>query len=218
MKSSSSSVWSLPGAVMAVATYLLPADRAEWAAAMQAELQSMGSRRAAWIWALGCLRAGLSERFWAKTLLDNRVIRWTVALWLMYRAGDLLYNAAYIFTYKEPQWHLQRLFGDYVQDKDYQRLIPFLNATTYGTLTAWLLISALYALAIVLLLRRSSYEAHVLLLAAALNTVCWVRELCDPLFLSAFPLSDCLWDALLYGGTALLGWVCWVNKRSNLRL
>jgi hypothetical protein len=203
---------------MTLATTLLPAERAEWAAAMQAELQSMDNRRSAWFWALGCLRAGLSERLRAHTFLDNRAIRWTVALWLMYRAGDLLCNVGFILTYKDPHWGLQRLFGDCAQDKDYQRLIPFLDSTTYGTLGAWLLISAIYALAIGMLLRRTSYATHVFLMAAALNVVCWARELSEPLFVNAFPLSDHLWDALLYGGTLLLGWICWANSRKSLTL
>jgi len=205
----------LPAAVVDLAVSCLPAHRADWAAAMRAEVDHMSDRRCAWLWALGCLRAGLSERFRAKPLLDSRVVRWTVSLWLAYRAGDLLCNAGFILTYKNPQWGLQGLFGDCVQDEDYQRVIPFLNATTYGTLGAWLLISALYALAIVSVLRRASYAAHVFLLAAALNAVCWVRELGEPLFVSAFPLSDHLWDALLYGGTALLGWICWANNTSR---
>lgn len=218
MKSPSLSEWSLSSAVMALATSLLPAGRAEWAAAMQAELRSMDNRRSAWFWALGCLRAGLSERFGANALLDFRAIRWTVSSWLAYRAWDLLYNAGFIMAYKDPQFGLQRLFGDCAQDKDCQRLVPFLNATTYGTLGAWLLISALYSLAIVLLLRRTSYAARVFLLAATLNVVCWVRELGEPLFVTAFPLSDHLWDAFLYGVTALLGWICWANTRKNLTL
>jgi hypothetical protein len=55
-------------------------------------------------------------------------------------------------------------------------------------------------------------------MAAALNVVCWARELSEPLFVNAFPLSDHLWDALLYGGTLLLGWICWANSRRNLTL
>jgi len=218
VKSPSESTWSLSSAVMTLATSLLPAERAEWAAAMQAELQSMDDRRSAWSWTLGCLRAGLSERLRAHPLLDNRAIRWTVALWLVYRAGDLLCNAGFILTYKHPHWGLQRLFGDSAQDPDYQRLIPFLDSTTYATLGAWLLISATYALAIGMLLRRTSYATQVFLMAAALNVVCWARELSEPLFVNAFPLSDHLWDAFLCGGTLLLGWVCWANSRKDLTL
>ena len=218
MKSLSEPSWSLSSAVMTLATTLLPAERAEWAAAMQAELQSMDDRRSAWFWALGCLRAGISERLRAHPLLDKRAIRWTVALWLVYRAGDLLCNAGFILAYKHPHWGLQKLFGDGGEDKDFQRLIPFLDSTTYGTLGAWLLISATYALAIGMLLRRTSYATHVFLMAAGLNVVCWARELSEPLFVNAFPLSDHLWDALLYGGTLLLGWICWANSRKNLTL
>jgi hypothetical protein len=137
VKTNSEPTGPLSNAVMTLATALLPTERAEWAAAMQAELQSMDNRRSAWFWALGCLRAGLSERLRAHTLLDNRAIRWTVALWLVYRAGDLLCNVGFVVAYKYPHWGLQRLFGDCAQDEDYQRLIPFLDSTTYGTLAAW---------------------------------------------------------------------------------
>jgi hypothetical protein len=109
VKSPSLSEWSFSSAVMALATSLLPADRAEWAAAMQAELRSMDNRRSAWFWALGCLRAGLSERFGANALLDFRAIRWTVSSWLAYRAWDLLYNVGFVLAYKDPQLGLQRL-------------------------------------------------------------------------------------------------------------
>lgn len=77
MKSPAEPTWSLSSAVMTLATSLLPAERAEWAAAMQAELESMNDRRSALSWALGCLRAGISERLRAHPLLDNRAIRWT---------------------------------------------------------------------------------------------------------------------------------------------
>lgn len=209
----------LPATVVDLAVSCLPAHRADWAAAMRAEVDYMSNRRSAWLWALGCLRAGIYERFRAKALLDSRTIRWAVSLWLAYRAGELLCNAGFVFTYKRPQWGLQGLFGDCVQEEDCQRLIPFLDMTTYDILAAWILIAALYALAIVLLLRRASYAAHVFLLAAALNVVCWVRELGEPQFFSAFPLSDHLWDALLYGCTVLLGWICWANNtRKKLTL
>jgi len=210
--------WSVAGVLMTLAARMLPAERAEWAKAMQAELQSMDNRRSAWLWAVGCLRAGLVERFRAQALLDTRAIRWATSLWLMFRAGDLLCNVGFIFSYKKPDWALQRLFADCAKDEDYQRLIPFLNATTYSTLGAWLLISALYAVAILMLLRRTSYAAHVFLLAATLNAVCWVRELSEPLFVSSFPLSDHLWDASLYSGTVLLSWICWANSRKRLTL
>lgn len=208
---------SLPRVVVDLAVSSLPARRrADWAAAMRAELGYMSDRRSAWLWALGCLRAGLSERFLEKSLLDHRVIRWVLALWLAYRAEDTACDAALVLAYKHPHWGLHRLLSHCLQGEDYQRLIPLLRATTYGSLGAWLLVSACYVGVMISLLRRSSHAAQLFIGVAALAIVVWLRELGEPLFLDTFSLTEHLFDALLYIGTALLGWMCWANTRSRL--
>jgi hypothetical protein len=163
------------------------------------------------------LRAGLSERFLEKSLLDHRAIRWMLALWLAYRAEDTACDATLVLSYKNPQWGLQRLLGHCMQGEDYQRLVPLFDATTYGSLGAWLLVSACYVVVMISLLRRTSHAAQLFIAVAALAIVVWVRELGEPLFLDAFSLTDHLFDALLYIGTALLGWMCWANTRRRTR-
>jgi hypothetical protein len=198
-----------------IAAHSLPSHRANWGAAMQAELRYMSDRRSALFWALGCLRVGVSERFWAKPLLDIRAIRWALSLWLAYRAEGNACDAALVLSYKIPRLGLRDLLGNCVQVEEYQRLIPLLQVTTYWTLGAWLLVSALYLLAIASLLRRASNAAKLVLAAATLNVALWLRELGEPLFFRAFSLNDHLFDALLYAATALLGWICWANARRH---
>ena len=161
------------------------------------------------------MRAGLSERFLEKSLLDHRAIRWVLSLWLAYRAEDCMCDVALVLSYKVPQWGLQRLLGHCLQGEDYQSLIPLFEATTYGSLGAWLLVSALYVLVIISLLRRTSHASHLFIVAAVLSIVLWIRELGEPLFVGAFSLTDLLLDALLYISTALLGWMCWANMRRH---
>lgn len=215
MKPAPASGWSLTRAVVELAASSLPAHRAHWAAAMRAELDYQPDRRSAWLWALGCLRAGLSERFHEKSLLDRRAIRWALSLWLAYRAESTACDVALVLSYKSPQWGLQRLLGECVQGEDYARLIPLFEATTYALLGAWLIVAALYVLAIVCLLQRASHAAHLFIVAAAFSIALWVRELGEPLFVNAFSPTDHLLDALLYIGTALLGWMCWANMRRH---
>jgi hypothetical protein len=209
--------WSLPGAVVDLAVSYLPADRADWAAAMRAELKYTSDRRSAWLWALGCLRAGLSIRFLEKSLLDHGAVRWLLSLWLAFRVEDCVCDVALVLSYKVPSLGLQRLLGHCAQGEDYQGLIPLFDATTYGSLGAWLFVSALYVLVIVSLLRRTSHAAHLFIVAAALSIALWVCELGEPLFVGAFSLTELLLDALLYIGTALLGWMCWADMRRQSR-
>ena len=205
---------SIARALVDLAARSLPTHRADWAAAMRAELDCVGEGSSAFVWALGCLRTALGERFLAWSLLDVRAIRWALALWLGYQAEDILCDVALVLSYKAPQLGLTALLRRCAQGEDYQRLIPFLDVTTYWTLGAWTLVSGMYLLAVALILRRSSRAANFFILAAALNVALWVRELGEPLYVSAFSLNDHLWDGLLYVGTALLGWICWANRRA----
>jgi hypothetical protein len=218
MKPAAARGWSLADRLVDFAVSSLPSNRADWGAAMRAELRYMSDGRSALFWALGCLGAGMSERFLARSLLDTRAIRWLLSLWLGYRAENGLCDVALVLSYKAPQLGLKGLLGDCAQAEDYQHLIPLLDVTTYWTLAAWLVVSGLYMLAIVSLLRRTSHAAKLFILAATLNVALWLRELGEPLFVGAFSLTDHLCDALLYVGTALLGWFLWANTRKHSSL
>jgi hypothetical protein len=204
---------SIARALVDLAAWSLPTHRADWAAAMRAELEYAGDRRSAFVWALGCLRTGLNERFLAWSPLEIRAIRWMLALWLGYRAEDILCDVALVLSYKAPQLGLTALLTGCAQGEDYQRIIPLLDITTYWTLGAWMLVSGLYLVVVAMLLQRAAHAANLFILTAALNVALWLRELGEPLYVSAFSPSDHLWDALLYVGTACLGWICWTNAR-----
>jgi hypothetical protein len=204
---------SIARALVDLAAWSLPPHRANWAAAMRAELEYASDRRSAFVWGLGCLRTGLNERFLAWSLLDIRAIRWMLALWLGYRAEDILCDIALVLSYKAPRLGLTALLTRCAQGEDYQRIIPFLDVTTYWTVGAWMLVSALYILVVALLVQRAAHAANLFILTAALNVALWLCELREPLYVSAFSLNDHLWDALLYVGTAFLGWICWTNAR-----
>lgn len=206
---------SIARVVVDLAAWSLPTHRADWAAAMRAELEYAGNRRSALAWALGCLRTGINERFLACSLLDVRAIRWMLALWLGYRAEDSLCDVALVLSHKAPQWGLTALLTHCAQGEDYQRIVPLLDVTTYWTLGAWMLLSGLYLLVVAMLLRRAAQAANLFVLTAALNVALWLRELGEPLYVSAFSLSDLLWDALLYVGTAFLAWTCWTQARRS---
>jgi hypothetical protein len=209
---------SIAHTLVDLAAWSLPTYRADWAAAMRAELEWVGDRSSAFVWALGCLRTALGERFLASSVLDIRAIRWTLILWLGYQAEDILCNVAFVLSYKAPQLGLTALLRRCAQSEDYQRLIPFLDVTTYWTLGAWTLLSGMYLLVAALLLRRSSHAANFFIVTAALNLALWVRELGEPLYINAFSMDDQVWDGLLYGGTALVSWVCWANHRASTTL
>jgi hypothetical protein len=206
---------SIARALVDLAAQSLPTHRADWAAAMRAELEWVGDGSSALVWALGCLRTAFGERFLAWSLLDIRAIRWAVALWIGHQAEDDLCNVALVLSHKAPQLGLTALLGRCAQGEDYQRIIPLLDVTTYWTLGAWTLVSGMYILVIALLLRRSSHAANFFILTAALNVALWLRELGEPLYVNAFSRNDHLWDGLLYVGTALLGWICWANNRAR---
>lgn len=204
---------SIARALVDLAAWSLPTQRADWAAAMRAELEYVADR-SAFVWALGCLRTALGERFLATSLLEIRAVRWALALWLGYQATEILCDVALALSYKAPQLGLAALLSHCAQGEDYQRMIPFLDATTYWTLGAWTVVSGLYVLVAAMLLRRATCAATLFILTAALNVALWIRELGEPLYVSTFSPSDHFWDGLLYLGTAFLGWLCWANRRA----
>lgn len=67
---------SLAQVLLGQARWLLPTFRLDWARAMQAELDYLGSDHEALRWAIGCLLAGLKERISCMFSANLRVSRW----------------------------------------------------------------------------------------------------------------------------------------------
>jgi hypothetical protein len=66
-------------ALMQLAILLLPSTRADWARAMCAELDRIGTGRDAFAWALGCVLAGLKERMDVMITAPPKISRWILA-------------------------------------------------------------------------------------------------------------------------------------------
>jgi len=199
---------------MRISATALPGGRAAWGVAMQSELGHIKNDHEALRWACGCLRTSALESFRAGTLLDFRLVRWSIALWAMYRATDDLCNTCLVLSYKFPHLWLPPIFAHCVHGDDYQQLIPLFNATAGWEVAVCLLSGALYLLAIVSLLRRSCYAAAFFLPALALNFGLWLYELGKPLYAQLFSLGDFAQEALVYLTTALLSWILWRGARS----
>src|SRR5437868_15413775 len=63
-------------ALMRCAAIALPATRADWASAMNAELDHFESDREASVWAIGCVVAALRERANVVFIGNLKVSRW----------------------------------------------------------------------------------------------------------------------------------------------
>jgi len=193
---------------MRLAARLSPAGREVWAAAMAAELDYIGSDGQAFCWALGCAAASGLERLRAGTLLDLRYVRWGVALWTACQAGSALCDASLAASYKFQLVGLTQLLR--CEDvRDFANVIPVLDATHLWEVSLGALAGILYSLATLLILKRSRYAIGLFASALIVGGGVWLYELSKPLYFHAFAAGDHVRDALVYAGSALVGWTVW---------
>lgn len=62
--------------LMRCAVRALPSSRLDWAKAMSAEIECVENERQAFLWAVGCVVAGLKERVRAMVTADPKLSRW----------------------------------------------------------------------------------------------------------------------------------------------
>jgi hypothetical protein len=185
--------------------------RRDWAHAMAAEQRYIDDNVEALRWAAGCLYASLLTQLRDGALLNHRLVRWAIASWAAYQAENNLCTALLLISYKLHIHGLAALLARWCPGDDFRSLYPVFDAVSSWEVGLGLVATALYALAAVLLLRRRFYGAHTFIVALGICGGLWLYELSKPTYFDAFPLSDHLHDALLYGLEALLAWVVWTG-------
>jgi hypothetical protein len=196
-----------------LAARVLPPSRREWSAAMRAEVHCIGGDGEALRWALGCLGTGLLERCRTGTLLDLRLVRWTVAAWILVQIEGNLCSSFLVLSYKLQYLGMTQFLSRCSDADDYRALVPLLDATRVWEPMVCLLIAILYLLGIAAVLRRnrSAYRFFVLALLADIGL--WFYELTKPLFVEAYSRADLRHDAFLYTVTALVIAALWQGAR-----
>jgi hypothetical protein len=189
-------------------------SREVWARAMAAELRYIEHDVEALRWAAGCLYAGVLAQLRGATLLDHRPVRWAVALWAGYEAGDNLRTGSLLISYKLHSLGSTSFLARWSTGDEYRLLYPIFDAVSPWEIGLALAAAALYLLAAVLLLRRHFYAARAFMLALGICGTLWLYELSKPVYFEAFSLRDHLHDALLYGFTGVLAWTVWMRVRT----
>lgn len=214
MRHSRSVCRSLADALTQLALRLAPPGRQGWSRAMAAERLCIEDNVEALRWAAGCLYASLLAQLRDGALLGHRLVRWGIALWAIYQAQDSLCTTLVLISYKLHVHGLTVFVARWCQGGDLRALHPVLDAVSAWEIGLGLVATALYGAAAVLLLRRRFYAARTFVIALGICCGIWLYELSKPVYFDAFPLSEHLQDAALYGLTGLLAWVIWMGTQS----
>jgi hypothetical protein len=192
---------------------VLPASCATWATAMHEEVRNISDDGEALRWALGCLRTGYSERFRVMKLLDLRVVRWGMALWMSRQGISCLFDGCLVLSYKLQLLGITGFLGGQTEGDDYRRFIPVMDATRVWESAVSLLAAVLYIAVVVQILRRNRFAFALFTAAITLNLGLWIHDLSKPQFVQAFSSAHLQRDAMLYLITALLGVLLWQDKQ-----
>lgn len=207
---------SLAESLLQLVMRLSPPERRVWARAMAAEQMCLESDVEALRWAAGCLCASLRTLLRDGALLDHRRVRWAIALWAGYQAEDSLCTALVPLACKRHTDAWAVLLARWCAGGDFRPLYPVIDAIRAWEIGLVLVAAALYLMAALLLLGRRRRAARVFPFALAICCGLWLYELAKPVYFDAFPLSEHLRAAALYGLTGLVAWVVWVGTRGGL--
>jgi hypothetical protein len=139
--------------LICVAMHVSPCERDEWTQAMSREVDEIPSEREALRWALGCVQVSCRERLKSMRLTNRWLVRWGMALWIVFLAIDTLAYAGITLTYKLQAWRAIPMLG--LLKEHYHWNVPLLEVTPIWEPMLALVEGVVFLLAIVLILRCS---------------------------------------------------------------
>ena len=203
--------WSRRCAVYLVrhAAGVLPQARTTWADAMEHEVRHVEDDREALRWAVGCVRAGYSERIEAMRIVDSWIVRWLLALVIGCNALDTLFAPVLTLAWRSHHLEIAAFLGGFTPGDDYRRFIPLMDALPGWVAALQCVAAALFLLSAWKLLRnrRSAFAPFAAALLLALVT--WRIERRIPVYDTLFSPRHLQADYAIFGLLALLGVAIW---------
>ena len=134
--------------LVAYAARLLPPSRADWAKAMESEVEHVEGDLRALSWALGCVLASFVERLHLRSL----PVRALLSLFVCTQVLAYLFATALTVAYRAGSTRLATLLGAATPGDDYRNFIPLIDATPWWIHALWVAAALLFAASAVLLL------------------------------------------------------------------
>ena len=164
---------------------LLPPDRSSWAVAMRIEIQHIEDDREALSWALGSLRACLTER-----LRALRPRRWCSAhslgiLWIVVFIISSAYNVSIALAARLGYQRTASALGWWMKDFQSERFAQFADSIPIGLFALMGLIVVLFVASLSLKLRNRPTGFATFCCAVGLSLVAWLYQLGIPAYLHA---------------------------------
>jgi hypothetical protein len=196
------------------AARIMPANRAQWSAAMESELVHIENDDVALHWALGCVLAGYRER--TSDMLQTWYARSVLACLLVLLALQEFFAPALIFAYRMKYLGLAHFLGLRTAGDDYRRLIPLMDAIPSWVPVLWVAAGLLYLVALWQMLCRKSTSYIPFVLAFALNAIGGVVARSLEASTGVVAVPNPLIRAAEYLLTFSVGFVLWRATRKNI--
>jgi succinate dehydrogenase hydrophobic anchor subunit len=137
------------------ATAVLPSRRADWATAIQNEVDCIDEDGAALAWAFGAVAASYAERVRELDWLRSRWATLVLALLTGWQVVRMLFAPGLIIAYRTHAWGMEQALGSRTAGDDYHRFIHLMDITPDWLVGVWTASGLLYAAAAWRLLRNA---------------------------------------------------------------
>lgn len=134
--------------LVAWAAGMLPPSRADWARAMESEVEHVEGDLRALSWALGCVLASCVERLHLRSLPARALL----ALFVGTQVLAYLFATVLTVAWRTGSIRLATLLGSATPGDDYRNFVPLMEATPWWIHALWVAAALLFAASAVLLL------------------------------------------------------------------
>ncbi len=196
------------------AARVLPRARKSWADAMEHEVRHLEEDRDALSWAVGCVRAGYSERVKAMKVIDSWPVRWLLVAVIGCNALDTLFAPILAVAWRSHHLGVAAFLGGFTPGDDYRRFIPLMDALPGWVIALQCIAGALFLVSAwkVLRDRRAAFAPFAAALILAVVTWCFQKRI--PVYDTLFSARHLQGDYVIFGILTLLGVVLWHVSRS----
>jgi hypothetical protein len=171
--------------VLRLSAVLLPAERLSWAAVMKAEALHIDDDREALCWALGGVRAGVTERLrvlWVHKLFSPRSLG---ILWIVIFVLSSAYNVSIALAARLGYQRTATALGWWMKGFRYDRFVPLADAMPLGLFALMGLAFVLFAVSLYLSVRKRPAAFAAFCVAIGLSLAAWLYQLGIPAYMQA---------------------------------
>jgi hypothetical protein len=151
------------------AAAVLPRRRADWARAIENEVECIDQDGAAFTWALGAIAASYAERIRELDWLRSRWATGALALLACWQVIRMLFAPGLIMAYRAHAWGIAEVLGTRTAGDDYHRFIRLMDITPDWLVAVWTVSGLLYAATAWRLLRNAPTAFALFTLACVLE-------------------------------------------------